>query len=187
VRAFVAIAVAPPALDSVADALARLREEVQAVRWVRPETVHVTLHFFADLPEDDVPRVLGAVGAAVEGAAPFDVRLGSYGSFADRGTPRVLWLGVDGGAGELSRLAAAAEVALVRAGFTAEPRPFRAHCTIGRPRVPWPDVARRAWKSAVAPAFSAFTCDRVTLFQSVPERGGTRYVVRGIAPFAARS
>jgi 2'-5' RNA ligase len=182
VRAFLAVAVAQPALDAVGDALVQLREDVPQVRWVHPDTVHLTVHFFADLVEEDVATVMDATVSAVEGTAPFEVRLGSYGSFPDRGTPRVLWLGVDDGVAALGALAASCEAAVVRAGFKAEPRPFAAHCTVGRPRTPWRDGSRRAWNAAVAPQFPAFVADRVTLFESVPQRGGTMYAVRGTAP-----
>jgi 2'-5' RNA ligase len=186
VRAFLAVAVAPPALDAVGDTLARLREDVARVRWVHSDTVHITLHFFAHMVEEDVARVMDATVSAVQHATPFEVRLGPYGSFSDRGTPRVLWLGVADGRTDLGVLAATCEDALSQAGFAREPRPFAAHCTIGRPRTPWPDEARRAWSAALAPPLPQFVADRVTLFESVPRRGGTEYVVLGVAPFGAR-
>lgn len=177
-RAFLAVAVAPPALAVVGDMMTTLREEAPDVRWVRPETVHITLHFFAGLPDGDVDTVVGAVTPAVQGIAPFAVRLDGYGSFPARGAPRVLWLGVEEGAADLARLAAQCESALAASGFATEDRPFRAHCTLGRPRGRWSGVQRRAFEQSQVPRFPPFTADHITLFESVPGRAGSTYIVR---------
>ena len=50
-RAFLAIPLRGSALAQAQEVLTRLRDHVPAVRWARPETLHVTLHFFGQLSD----------------------------------------------------------------------------------------------------------------------------------------
>jgi 2'-5' RNA ligase len=177
------VAVAEPALAVVGEAMAALRASVESVRWVRPEGVHVSIHFFGRLADDEVSRVLAAVGPAVTAASPFEVRLGGYGAFPQKGSPRVLWLGVGEGGAALGELARHCRQGLDAAGFEVEARAFAAHCTLGRPRPGWPRSAFRAWQRIEAPAFPPFVADRLVLFESRPGPGGSVYVERASLPF----
>ena len=176
-----------PALAPVGEAMAALRAEIPEVRWVRPEGIHVSLHFFGRLAEEDVPRALAAAAPAAAAIRPFTVQLSGYGSFPGRGTPRVLWLGVGDGSAVLDELARGCCAGLAAAGFEVEERPFTAHCTLGRPPPEWPPASRRAWQRTQAPVFPPFVADRLVLFESRPGPGGSVYVERAALPFGAPS
>ena len=165
--------------------MARLRREVDGVRWARPDGVHVSIHFFGRLAEEEAPRALGAVAPSAAATRPFEIRLGGFGAFPQRGTPRVLWLGVEAGSDPLGELAGGCREGLVEAGFEVEDRAFAAHCTLGRPRPGWPRSAQRAWRDQEAPAFPAFVADRLVLFESRPGPGGSVYIERAALPFGA--
>jgi 2'-5' RNA ligase len=177
-RAFLAGPVGPPAHAAVAEELARLRRRVAGVRWVDPATVHITLHFFAELPEDRVSAVVEAVAAAAA-VAPFPVRLGGLGSFPSASRARVLWRGLAEASAPLERLAALVQAAVAGCGFAVDPRPFRAHVTLGRPD---PGFDAGAWHDEVAAGEDAagFRADSVILYES---RGG-RHLVRETIPLA---
>jgi 2'-5' RNA ligase len=180
-RCFLAVPVLEPALGEAGRVLAELRERVPAVRWARPETLHYTVHFFGKADDTEVQKALRAVEPVAQAVAPFDIELDGLGSFPPRGQPRVLWLGAAGPSGELLALAQQCRAALAAAGFEVETRPFRAHCTLGRPRQPWPAASRTAWDSAIARAGSsgvAFRADRLLLYESVTASGGSIYVER---------
>ncbi|MGA8667211.1 MAG: 2'-5' RNA ligase family protein, partial [Candidatus Dormiibacterota bacterium] len=69
-----------------------LRERVAGVGWARPETLHLTVHFFGQIDEGRAATALSGVTPIVERTPPFDVVLDRLGAFPEKGIPRVLWL-----------------------------------------------------------------------------------------------
>lgn len=130
----------PPdsALDHLGGSLARLRDRPDAPRWVGREAQHVTLAFFGDVPVAQVPELAAALGDAL-GPPSVHLRLAGAGTFPERGSPRVLWVGVDGDVAALAALAGAAAAAARSAGVPVDRRPYRPHLTVGR------------WSAAAAP------------------------------------
>lgn len=181
-RAFFGIPVVEPAHHVVAELLATLRRRIDGVRWVRPEGLHLSLHFFGDIDETEAGRALDAVAPVVGATPAFDVAFGGLGAFAAGGHPRVLWLGVTAGEGELRRLAEDTRSALRRSGFPVDDRDFVAHCTLGRPRPGWPAPARRVWERIACPAIPSCRVERVVLYESRPQPGGAVYVERASLP-----
>ena len=155
----------------------RLRPRVAGVRWVETATTHITLHFFAELPVDRMGGVLDAVGAAMAREQPFTLRLDGLGSFPGGARARGLWIGLGEESAALAGLSAAVRAAVARCGFDVDPRPFRPHATIGRPK---PRFDLLAWRSeAAAPVgLPAFTADQIVLYES---KNG--YHVRARLPF----
>ena len=186
VRCFLAVPLRPPALAASEQLLQRLRAQVEAVRWARPETLHITLHFFGAISGDRVAAALDAVQPLLTASQQFPVALDTLGSFPDRGGPRVLWLGSSRETAALQELAASVRNRLAESAFQVDERPFRTHVTLGRPRVPWPREAREAWNAArslgVEPAI--FIADRAVLFESVTGREAAIYVERAAVRFA---
>ena len=185
-RCFLAVPLRAPALPAAQEVLQRLRDQVTAVRWARPETLHITLHFFGAIDDASVARALDAVRPVVSASQLFEVDIDTLGSFPERGSPRVLWLGSSSENAELHALAGSVQHALRIAGFAVDERPFRAHVTLGRPREPWPREARAAWDRAradrVPPA--TFVANRAVLFESRTGRGAAVYVERAEFRFA---
>ena len=184
VRCFLAVPLAEPALNDVQHRLATLRERVVQVRWARPETLHITIHFFGQATDDEAARALAHVSPVASHTAPIDVTLGRLGSFPPRGWPRVLWLGSEQESSGFTTLAHACRAALSDAGFEVERRPFRAHCTLGRPRVPWSSEGRAAWMTALSEGAPrcVFTADRLVLYESRPASGGSVYEELAVVP-----
>lgn len=184
-RCFLAVPLRPPALAAAQQMLQRLRAEVDAVRWARPETLHITLHFFGAIPDGRVAAALDAVQPVLASSQHFQVALDTLGSFPERGAPRVLWLGSSRESAALHELAGSVRNRLGESAFQVDARPFRAHVTLGRPREPWPREARVAWDEArslgVAPA--TFVADRAVLFESVTGRGAAVHVERAEVRF----
>lgn len=138
VRAFVALEL-PAGLRSAIERLsAELRPRLAGLRWVRPEGVHLTLRFLGDASPSQVERLRESLGPAAARCPRTEVAVGDLGLFPERGSPRVLWLGLELPE-PIKALQAACEAAAVEAGFPAEPRPFRPHLTLGR----WRDRAPR--------------------------------------------
>jgi RNA 2',3'-cyclic 3'-phosphodiesterase len=188
VRCFLAVPLADPGLSAAHRLQGELRERVPDVRWARPETLHLTVHFFGTIDDDRAARALGFVAPIASGATPFGVALDRLGAFPPRGTPHVLWLGAARDVPPLTALALECRVALSAAGFDVEDRRYHAHCTLGRPRLPWSDAARTAWTAAAADDQKAigFTTSRLVLYESRSARGGAVYTERSSLTFDSR-
>ena len=165
--------------------LAQLRDRVDGVRWARPETLHLTLHFFGVIDDARVAAALDGVRPVLARTHPFEIVIDRLGSFPERGQPRVLWLGGPPENAPLRELARDVRERLRDAGFVVEERAFNAHATVGRPRRAWSREQMLAWDEArsagLAPA--AFVADRAVLFESVTGTGAAMYVERALVPF----
>jgi 2'-5' RNA ligase len=165
----------------VSDAQAGLRSMLQGWRWVRPEGIHLTLRFLGEVAEELDERARLAWGGVARACGPFRVRVSGVGRFPERGTPRVLWVGleeIEPGDG-MARLATGLERSARELGWQPEPRPFRPHLTLARrvrgarPDGP-PDEAR-------VPAAEGWV-RRIVLFRSRLDRSGARYTAMASFP-----
>ncbi len=143
-RTFIAIELDQELRQKLADVQSRLRREVppQAVRWVRPEAIHLTLKFLGDTSQDQVEQVKEALDRAAREVSPFEFTVGGVGCFPNTRRPRVVWIGLHEPTGALRRLRDAVEAQVAPLGFPSEKRPFGPHLTLGR-------VHRRASSSDV--------------------------------------
>lgn len=186
-RAFLAVPVLPPALGPFWALRERLTAEVGAVRWAPAESPHITLHFFGALSDAAAVRALDALRSALADQMPITLSLRGLGGFPSDRRPRVLWWGVDGDLDALEALARACAVALGGAGFAVEDRRWRPHCTVGRPRHPWPAAALQSWLAVARdePRTPVFTADRAVLYESVRGPGGIAHVARATVGLGA--
>jgi len=135
VRAFVAVELSEDVRQALAAAQrAMQRQSPSGVRWVAPESVHLTLKFLGDVPIARLEAVTEAMRQVAAGCAPFDVTLNGVGAFPNARSPRVVWVGLAGDTAALLKLAQALETALAALGFPPEGRPFSSHLTLGRAR-----------------------------------------------------
>ena len=176
-RCFLAVPLAGPGLEAAQRLQGELRERVADVRWARPETLHLTVHFFGVIDDGRVATALELVAPIARSTAPFVVGLDRLGAFPPRATPRVLWLGADRDIAPLLALALACRAELGAAGFEVEERRYHAHCTLGRTRPPWSADARAAWEAAASEdqTLIRFTASRLVLYESRPGPGGAVY------------
>ena len=138
VRAFVALELPEWVGEAVADLQARLRPRLGSVRLVRPEGAHLTLRFLGQTSPAQVEALRGPLARAAGACPPCEARVAGLGTFPERGSPRVLWLGLELADAVLA-LQEACERAAVAAGFAREDRAFKPHLTLGR----WRERDRR--------------------------------------------
>lgn len=134
IRAFIAI----PLPNSVKDALIEVSRTLSgrfpagAVRWVRPEQMHLTLVFLGETAVDKLPAIHKAMDIVAIGHAPFAMSLDEIGCFPNARRPRVIWVGLAGEEVRLAMLKSALDAGLAPLGWLPEDKPFRAHLTLGR-------------------------------------------------------
>jgi 2'-5' RNA ligase len=173
IRAFFAVDLDAVARRAAADLAAALREGPggDAVRWVRPEALHVTLRFLGDIDPAEVARLARRVVEQLAPLEAFDLSLGSVQLFPSARRPRVVALQV-APPEPLERLAAAVERGVVAAGLPAEGRPFRAHLTLGRVRR---GERAPATRGLAAPEGTACQVAETVLFRSDLDPAGALY------------
>lgn len=118
-------------LASVSEVLAQ-QLPPGAVRWVKPEQIHLTLRFLGDTAVDQLPAITSALDEAMGRQAPFTLYLDELGCFPNRKRPRVIWAGLSGEEAAVARLKRAIDECLVPLGWERETRPFQPHLTLGR-------------------------------------------------------
>jgi 2'-5' RNA ligase len=157
-----------------------LRPVVPGARWTRPEGRHLTVKFLGEVADERVRGISRALAHAARGHAPFEAALERIGGFPSLRRPRVLWVGVGEGADAMARVAADVDEGLGGEGFQREARPFAAHLTLARFKVPAPvgqlpevDVPSRP-----------FPVSEVVLFRSELRREGARYTAVERFPLA---
>lgn len=119
--------------DAIREKISRFLEGVHGfapdARWVRPESLHVTLKFIGEKPD----RVVEDIKKALEGVKQNAVELSfhGYGFFPSAKAPRVFWIGLEGGA-QLPALAASVDKTMAVLGIPKEDHAFSPHLTLAR-------------------------------------------------------
>ncbi len=115
----------------------KLRHEIDSkpeLKWVEQENLHLTLKFLGEISEEKAREVAKILEKQFKGKKKIAVRLGNVGSFPDRGTIRVLWIGIEEGEDEIKEFARIVEDSMKKLGFPKEKRNFVPHLTIARSR-----------------------------------------------------
>jgi 2'-5' RNA ligase len=133
-RLFLAVRLDPDVQRLVAEEIAALTAEGWPVRWVQPETSHLTLHFLGETERERAELVRLALPDVVAAHAAFDLRTATLGVFPNFRRPRVLWLGLHGPVHRLQTLQKDVGGALQGLGFTVGDEPYHPHITLGRVR-----------------------------------------------------
>lgn len=138
VRAFVALELDGRLREAMGELQARLRPRLGRIHLVRPEGIHLTLRFLGSTTPTQIEAMRPLLAAAASACLPAEVPVSGLGTFPERGSPRVLWLGLEVPP-TIHDLQKACEHAARKADFEKEDRPFKAHLTLGR----WRDRAPR--------------------------------------------
>jgi 2'-5' RNA ligase len=150
-RLFVAIELP----GEVREALGRLQHELQRrglekLRWVRPESIHLTLKFLGETPAEKVPAIQEALRDAVKGTGAHELALGKLGTFGGN-RPRVVWLDLTGDLDAVRDLQGRIEMEFNPLGFEREARGWSPHLTLARVR----QESVREVAGVIGPATSA--------------------------------
>jgi 2'-5' RNA ligase len=136
VRSFIAVDLPGSLRARLADVSRQLSASIPrgAVRWMRPEGIHLTLKFLGDVTPAQLPAIQGLLAEIARHAQPCTCTVCGLGSFPDPRRPRVLWVGVHEASGSLKDLQQGLESGLAELGFPLEGRAFNPHLTLGRVR-----------------------------------------------------
>ena len=192
-RVFIALDIEDAIRDRISRFMDGVREFAPDARWVRPESLHVTLKFIGEKSAEAVEQIKEAL-AAVKGQA-VEMGFRGHGFFPTAKSARVFWVGIESGPA-LASLANAVDDVTAGLGIPKEERAFNAHLTLARggggsgsPRRqnggrPSKNFQRLQEKLSALSAsdFGTMTAHEFFLYQSQLSRGGSRYTK--IARFA---
>jgi 2'-5' RNA ligase len=180
IRAFVALPLPDALREGVVATIDRLRPSIPGVRFVRGEGVHVTLRFLGWTKAETLAALEGPLRAAAAACPPVEMAVRGLGTFPERGSPRVLWMGLTLPLA-VQALQAACERASVTAGFEPETRAFHPHLTLGR----WRDRARRPSLPDVD--LGSGRVDRLVLYRSQLRAAGSEYTPLFVFPLGGET
>jgi RNA 2',3'-cyclic 3'-phosphodiesterase len=148
-----------------------------AARWVPEHNLHTTLWFLGNVGEAQAAAIVEALRSDWD-IASFSIGVSGAGCFPPSGPPRIVWLGVSGGAECLTELHRELADRLLPLGFEPERRPYHPHVTIARVKDADRTISHkvRAILEAADPRPGSGDVRSVTLFQSHVSSAGARYV-----------
>jgi len=135
IRSFIAIELP----EEVKAGLRRLQTELKLpeqtfVKWVAPDSVHLTLKFLGNISPQKVTDITGVMEQASQGVNPFQLEVTEVGAFPNLRQPRVLWVGIKGEIDKLVTWQQRIDNGLIPLGFAKETRAFTPHLTLARLR-----------------------------------------------------
>ncbi len=132
IRTFICFELPDKIKEKIADLQDDLKPFGDGVRWMRPDSIHLTLKFLGDVEEEQIPEITSAVQKASDAIPPLKIQVSGCGAFPNFRRPRVFWVGVKEESGKLLELGSNIEMALEEIGYPKEKRDFSPHLTFGR-------------------------------------------------------
>jgi RNA 2',3'-cyclic 3'-phosphodiesterase len=184
-RCFVAVNIADPIKQRLADLQKQLQRVGPGVRWVSVASQHITLKFLGEIATPAVQAVEQACREAAGSSRRMELRICRLGAFPSLQQPRVFWTGIQEEGQQLSALAARLESLLLPLGFEAEKRSWSPHITLGRVKDAFALKLLTDYIRIESPAFDAgsFIAEQMILYQSVLRPEGALYTPLKRFPF----
>jgi 2'-5' RNA ligase len=184
-RIFIALDIDEAIRHRIARFMDGMRGFAPDARWMRPESLHITLKFIGETAPENVDQIKEALKAVATNAIEMNIR--GSGFFPGAKSPRVFWLGIEAGA-SLAALASTVDDRVAALGIAKEDHPFSPHLTLARggrgsgsPRS-GSDGFKRCFQrlqeqlaALPVPEFGTMTARELYLYQSHLSRGGSRY------------
>jgi len=185
-RLFIALDIDDPIRERISRFVDEVRNLSLDARWVKLESLHVTLKFIGERPDDAVEQIKQELKDV--SATTTEIKFRGYGFFPTPKSARVFWIGMESGP-QLAQLAAAIDERMASLGIKKEDRAFSPHLTLARavggsgsPRWRKGDGPNRAFSylqeklSALpVPEFGTMTPREFFLYQSQLLPKGSRY------------
>ncbi len=180
-RTFLALPLAEMFQSEIEACTKSLKSYANGIKWVAPEQVHITLHFFGETRQEELQTIQEHVGVVTERYGALKLGLQEIGFFPSPAKPRIIWIGVSGDVTLLAQMQREIEQELRDSGFAIEDRPFQAHATIGRVKRQGQEIQRfsqriEKQKSPVLRT-ELRSFDHIALFKSLLTPQGPHYEI----------
>lgn len=191
IRAFLAVELPADLRAALATIQQDVRRQVERsvdrqarISWVRPASLHLTLKFLGDIPDDSIEPLHAGIEQRVVDHRTIQVPLDRLGTFPRPQQPRVLWVGPSErweqgpDAQRLAALHRAAEDCYPAMGFAPDVRPLSPHLTLARIKEGGKQVGQALAHSAVMDRplmIGTFPIEAIALMKSELRPTGSVY------------
>lgn len=173
-RLFFAIDFPEPVKEQLDSDLSQLRKKYPDFKWVRKQSMHLTLKFLGEIPRQKVNEIVAKAGHALSAIENFKLTTLSAGFFPGKKRPRVFFAGLDS-PDQLEASVTALEESLYQIGIEKENRKFHPHLTLAR--IKNPHLKPHEINELENFSFASFSVsvDEIILMQSTLTPAGARY------------
>jgi len=187
IRSFIAIDLPEDLKEELKKFQSRLKKSKADVKWVRPESMHITLRFLGYLTPEEIEKAKTAINTVAKRFAPFQIQVRGWGTFPEKGRPRVIWTGLEQGAEILEQIFNQLEKELVKLGFDKADKKFVPHLTLGRIKTSknLKDLIEYLNKEGTK-TYGNFWAEKIILFKSDLKPEGAIYSIIKDEPFSAQ-
>jgi 2'-5' RNA ligase len=192
IRAFLAVQLSEPLRTILAAVQSEVKRRIihelsrdVSLSWIRPASMHLTVKFLGDIPEELIIPLREAIAGALNHHRILQIPLDRLGVFPRLQQPRVLWIGPPEpweASGEAARLAAvhgAVEACCATLNLASDPRPLSAHLTLARIKAGHRAAAQVLARSGVMDrlplAVGSLAVDAISLMRSELKPSGSVY------------
>ena len=176
VRAFLAIPLPQQLKDSISVIQRHLQTQIADTRWVRPENLHLTVHFFGETKQEALEKIRVSVLSVKLCQWPFLVEVKRLGAFPNLHRPRTIWLDLEP-KDQLRQLHRDFQRCLHQVGVVTKSGSYSPHVTIGRLRQRQrpPDLTDLSNTVGLEP-IGQLPVDRLVLFESRLHPDGAEHI-----------
>jgi len=128
-RLFIALDIDNAIRERITRFVEGVRNFAPDARWVKPESLHLTLKFIGEQSDAGVEKIKQELASISATAAAIHFR--GYGFFPTAKSARVFWIGMESGP-ELAQLATIIDDKMASLGIPKEDRAFSPHLTLAR-------------------------------------------------------
>lgn len=182
-RTFIALEMNDAQQCHLSEIIRQVALSFPSIRWVKPESIHLTLAFLGELDGERLEKAIEAAQEAAQQAIPFGYRLTRLGSFGPPHAPRIIWMGIDEPTGKLERVYRALNRELRARRFEVERRPFSPHLTLARVKAPLDPVAQQDLQALLQSQQQGLTTNEeypvksLHVMKSELSHGGSQYTL----------
>jgi len=171
----------PAVIHELSEISRRLQSGAGGLRWMAPESWHITLQFLGNRSEEQYECAVARLRAIH--LPPVSIKLDALGVFDRTG---IVFAGVRLSP-QLVQLQERVTAATEPCGFVAETRPYQPHITLARSKGKLPHQRLNELQTKInrQPAFASFVAQEFLLYESFLGPAGSRYEVRQRYPLDA--
>lgn len=176
IRIFFAIDLPEESKEELKGFICALKKKAKshAIRWTKPENLHITLQFLPAVASEHLPVLISHVRKEMATTSQHaTLTLGKPQLFPNPYRPRVIVLDVTPQE-PLAKLSGLIGQGILQANYPIETRAYRAHLTLGRIKQPQ-GLNLNFLAEFAAPQIKAIELNEVVLFRSEPQNDGSKY------------
>jgi 2'-5' RNA ligase len=191
VRAFLAIDLPQELKKELFNLSKVLNYEGLKLKWVEEENLHLTLRFFGNISENLVEKIYEKFKEVCKEIEPFELKIGLASYFPLKGTPRVIWIGIDSASNNLLKLDNLLKKAFKPLKLKEEREEFHPHVTLLRVKEKTDPVALKKFFEELKKASEklkgrSFLVKELIIFKSELFPSGPKYTPLKIIPLGEK-